>query len=117
MGLANTILAATAAAQSVHARLDGMSDTAGGNTRLEGRTGLLTLVYSGPRVVEKMMPGGGVRTRTEVVATMTRAQMSTPPADKTKLMRVDVAKPITYIIDYVDSRDPYKYTLTLVAFT
>lgn len=111
MSLKDEMAQAATEAQSVLAEIGGALP--GRKNALYNGTALLA-VYGPPQVENVMLSSGGYRQRTVVNATITRAQLGTPPVSKRQLTRTDCSPSITYVIDFVGTHDSYVYSLRLV---
>lgn len=91
-----------------------MPPTAAGNFLYANEAG--TGVFGSAVIAEIPQLDGGYRRRAQVPLSVTRAQGFEFEA-KTKIIRTaggDIAQPITYVIDSIDTHDPLVWTLILV---
>ena len=113
MALFDTINRAATSAQSTIAQLQGAA--AGAANTLINDTGAKCVgVYGQAVVVNIPQPGGGYRQRAQVQLTITQDQLDKAPAAKSRLTRLDVTPPVTYIIDFVNTHGNLTYDLTIV---
>lgn len=113
MALFDTITAAATAAQSTIAQLQGAAAGAM-NTLINDTQAQCLGVYGQAIVVNIPQPGGGYRQRAQVQLTITQDQLAVPPVAKSRITRLDVSPPVTYIIDYVNTHGNLTYDITLV---
>lgn len=111
MSLSSEISSAATEAQSHLAELGG-AQPGKKNALYEGASYLA--VYGQPQTERTILPGGGYRTRTFLLATVTRAQFSAPPRVERKWTRTDQAARPSYTIDWVGTHDSTVYTLRLL---
>lgn len=96
---ASTLTAAAAAGQSMLAQMQGMA-SGGTNLLLPGGKKVVA-TYGVPQTTFVPAPGGGYRKKHWLIATVTRDQLATPPADRSTLVRTDVTPAQSYIVDFV----------------
>jgi hypothetical protein len=103
--------AAAIEAQTELAEMQGMA--AGGSNVLY-RGAEFVGVWGQPQATEAMNPAGGYRRRHEITLTATRAQFDAPPDTKEQIVRTDIAPPVTYRIDVVDTTDVLHYVFRCI---
>lgn len=111
MSLSSEIAAASAEAQTNLAEIGGALPGRK-NALYEGRPYLA--VYGPPQTERTILPGGGFRQRTFLLATVTRAQFSEPPRTERKWIRTDQPARPAYTIDWVGTHDSTVFTLRLL---
>jgi hypothetical protein len=75
----------------------------------------LVLVYGQPQIDEEMNRNGGFSKTVVILATLTREQRATCPAEQTLITRNDITPNVTYrIAEADDKHDAVFYTLKLV---
>ncbi len=116
MSFANLLQSAATQAQSTLAQLQGLAPGSRGNTLFAGATSPLTGVYGQPVTQLVPQPGGGYRQRTFLPLTITRTSLPVPPAVKSRLVRLDLTPPETYIIDHVVHDRALDWEFHLVRF-
>ena len=113
MSFYNTIAQAARDAQSTLAQLGGA--VAGVNNVLLAGTNTKCIgVFGAAIMVNIPVAGGGYRQRAVVPLTITQDQLGAPPAAKSRIVRLDVSPPVTYIVDFVNAHGNLDYTLMLV---
>jgi hypothetical protein len=105
------MLLAAAEAQTVLAEIGGALP--GRKNTLYNGTPLLA-VYGAPQVDRQMLPSGGYKQRTYLPASITRAQLGTPPTSGKQWTRTDCTPQITYRIESVGTHDSVMYSVVLV---
>lgn len=113
MSLVDTLNAAATAAQSTLAQLGGAAP--GAKNTLINDTKVKCLGVYGRAIVQNIpLPGGGYRQRAAVPLSITQDQLAIAPIAKSRLTRLDVVPPVTYIIDYVNTHGNLSFDLMLV---
>jgi hypothetical protein len=117
MSLFTEIQALSTEGDALLGEVQGIDPNAPGNTILPGSDTPVMVVYSDTRVFfVPLANGAGYRKRIETKATLAKAQGAAVPKEMTKLVRTDQTPPVTYVIETVDTTDPFDFILTLVAF-
>jgi hypothetical protein len=111
MSFAAKIRGAASRAQSVLAQTGG-AESGESNALYNGAE--YFAVYGAPSVERDMLPNGGFRQRSVIIATATRSQFATAPKSETKWIRTDLPQPVTFTIMKVNADDAYLYVITLV---
>lgn len=115
--LYDTILAAAQSAQSTLSQMAGATPNTAGNlynTLINDTKVKCVGVYGDAQIQMVPQPGGGYRKRAVMQLSITQDQLETPPVEKSRVTRLDVTPPVTYIIDYVNTHGNLDYDLTLV---
>lgn len=117
MSLLDTINAAASSAQSTLAQMLGAQYDSSGrllNTLLNDTKVKCLGVYGDAQIQNIPQQGGGYRQRAVLQLSITQDQLDTPPVAKSRLTRLDVTPPVTYIIDFVNTHGNLDYDITLV---
>lgn len=111
MGLYEQSLADGAQAIQIFAELSGM-DPEVGNTLIPSQPTAIVGLYGATRVTTRPNPAGGESKRTEVKLSIARETLAAAPQRMTKVVRIDLAPHIPYVIEKVDTQDPVFWVLT-----
>ncbi len=117
MSFYDTINAAATSAQSTLSQMAGAEYDSRGrllNTLINDTKVKCLGVYGDAQVQNIPQPGGGYRQRAVMQLSITQDQLAVAPVAKSRVTRLDVTPPVTYIIDFVNTHGNLDYDLTLV---